>query len=323
MGECLIWTLKTALSRQDAWNSDVADAWVWAYQMIAKVMSDAGEKATTTVRRKVSFSQLTVESLESGREEDDKSQKANEEIRTLAAAAGLSSIRSLVRSGITHRDDIELRPQSVALLVVDVQKELSTIEPDSPHMDYVMEAFPSMIKNTARLLRKMRSNRAKLVRMAAGGTNGMATGSECVFTYCESLTDDSRDVSLDYKLSGPLLAKLPCPSRPAQFVLGVEPVKGQDICLPKTSCSVFQSTNIDYVLKNLGVEQIVVCGQPIDQSVESAVRDAADRGYLVTVAVDACSAQSEADHERGMAGMRGFSRQLSTDEVISELSEGI
>ncbi len=33
-----------------------------------------------------------------------------------------------------------------------------------------------------------------------------------------------------------------------------------EIVLPTTSSSVFQSTNLDYLLRNLGVRQLVVCG---------------------------------------------------------------
>ncbi len=58
---------------------------------------------------------------------------------------------------------------------------------------------------------------------------------------------------------------------------------GDEIVLPKTSSSVFQSTNIHYLLRNLGVRQLVVCGCVTDQCVEHAVRDACDLGYLVTL----------------------------------------
>ena len=128
----------------------------------------------------------------------------------------------------------------------------------------------------------------------------MNTGCEIIFTYLESQCDDSRDVSLDYKLSGGL-ARLPCPSSPAKFITGISPIPGQDISLPKTSCSVFQSTNLDYILRNLNIEQLVVCGQLTDQCVESAVRDAADLGYLVSVVEDACAAESKDSHEKGVS----------------------
>jgi ureidoacrylate peracid hydrolase len=82
---------------------------------------------------------------------------------------------------------------------------------------------------------------------------------------------------------------------------------------------VFRSTNIDYVLRNLRIEQLVITGQMTDQCIESAVRDAADSGYFVTVVNDACSAHSEEDHERGLQGMKGFCRIRSTTEVLNEL----
>ena len=65
---------------------------------------------------------------------------------------------------------------------------------------------------------------------------------------------------------------------------------GEDeIVLPKTSSSVFISTNIDYVLRNLGVRSLIVAGCLTDQCVDSAVRDACDLGYLVTTVTDACA----------------------------------
>mmetsp|Transcript_17466 Transcript_17466/g.37734 ORF Transcript_17466/g.37734 Transcript_17466/m.37734 type:complete len:399 (-) Transcript_17466:311-1507(-) len=298
VGECLIWTLKTGL--KDAWTEDVADAWVWVYQLLAKIMNEAGEKAKTTsaARKEAKEIQATKKTASSAEQ---------------VAAQHQPPIRSLIRPGFTDRNAIQLRPVSTALLIIDIQKELATIDENSPNIEYAKIFFPRMIENTARLIKAMRANRAEM--------EPQQTGSECIFTYCEALTDDSRDVSLDYKLSGAFLANLPCPSRPAQFIDGVRPVRGQDITLPKTSCSVFQSTNIDYVLRNLNVEQLVVCGQLTDQCVESAVRDAADRGYLVTVAEDACAAQSEGDHAKGLHGIRGFSRQLSTDQVLKELGQ--
>ena len=94
---------------------------------------------------------------------------------------------------------------------------------------------------------------------------------------------------------------------------------GDAILLPKTSCSVFNSTNLHYILKNLGVSHLVVTGQLTNQCVESAVRDAADLGYLVTVVSDACAAKSANDHEMGLYNMRGFARVMATDQVAAEL----
>jgi ureidoacrylate peracid hydrolase len=78
------------------------------------------------------------------------------------------------------------------------------------------------------------------------------------------------------------------------------------------------------LLRNLLVEQVIVCGQFTEQCVLSAVRDAADLGYFVTVVEDACAAQSLDQHTRaGLQGVEGFSRILSTRQILEELEEPI
>lgn len=221
-----------------------------------------------------------------------------------------ASLRSLVKAGVSKRTDFPLRPSSMALLVIDIQHELTKIDEGSNDYKHAI-GFPRMIANTKRLVEAVRANREK---------QDSEQGSEIIFTYLEALTDNSRDVSLDYKLSGSLLSNLPGPSSPAQFFDGISPIAGKDIALPKTSCSVFQSTNLDYILRNLNVEQLVVCGQLTDQCVESAVRDAADLGYFVTVVEDACGAENRDCHQKGLHGMKGFARRIDTEQVLKELT---
>jgi hypothetical protein len=43
------------------------------------------------------------------------------------------------------------------------------------------------------------------------------------------------------------------------------------------------STNIHYILQNLGVKQLILAGCVTDQCVAHAVKDACDLGYLVTL----------------------------------------
>jgi ureidoacrylate peracid hydrolase len=57
-----------------------------------------------------------------------------------------------------------------------------------------------------------------------------------------------------------------------------------------------------------------------DQCVESAVRDACDLGYLVTLITDACTTDSAERHEQSLLGIRGCCRQRATDAVVSEIA---
>lgn len=139
-----------------------------------------------------------------------------------------------------------------------------------------------------------------------------------MYTTIESLTKDGRDRSLDYKISGFNVSK---GSFDAQVIDGIAP-RPDEIVLPKSSSSVFVSTHIDYVLRNLGVAQLVVSGVLTDQCVESAVRDACDLGYLVTLVTDACATYTPERHEGSLKAIKGYCRQIITKELIKELAAG-
>jgi len=140
-------------------------------------------------------------------------------------------------------------------------------------------------------------------------------GIEVMYTVIESLTRDGRDRSLDYKITGFNVAK---GSWDGKVLDAIAP--GEDeIVLAKSSSSVFVSTHIDYILRNLGVRQIVLCGLLTDQCVESAVRDACDLGYLVTLVPDACATYTQERHDFSLRAIKGYCRQVSTADLIAEI----
>ncbi|QPC42476.1 cysteine hydrolase [Kaustia mangrovi] len=141
-------------------------------------------------------------------------------------------------------------------------------------------------------------------------------GVEVMYTTIESLTLDGRDRSLDYKITG---FNVPKGSWDGQVLDAIAPA-GDEIVLAKSSSSVFVSTHIDYILRNLGVAQIVICGVLTDQCVESAVRDACDLGYLVTLVPDACATLTEERHSHSLKTIKGYCRQIGTDALIAEIA---
>jgi ureidoacrylate peracid hydrolase len=143
-----------------------------------------------------------------------------------------------------------------------------------------------------------------------------AAGIEVMYSAIESLTQDGRDRSLDYKITG---FHVPRGSWDAQVLSDIEP--GTDeMVFPKTSSSVFISTNIDYVLRNLGTRYLIIAGVLTDQCIDSAVRDACDLGYLVTTVTDACLSQTRERHEWALRNNRGYCRQRTTADLLTELA---
>ena len=64
------------------------------------------------------------------------------------------------------------------------------------------------------------------------------------------------------------------------------------------------------------IEFLVIYGVSTDQCVETAIRDAADRGYLVTQVEDCCAAEEAMRHDRSIDAMDGhYCRVRSTDQL--------
>jgi ureidoacrylate peracid hydrolase len=139
---------------------------------------------------------------------------------------------------------------------------------------------------------------------------------EVVYGAVENMTRDGRDRSLDYKISG---IDVPRGSWDAQVLDEIAPAE-DEMVFRKTSSNVFISTNIDYVLRNLGVRSLIIAGIMTDQCVESAVRDACDLGYFVSLVTDACTTNSAERHEQSLIGIRGYCRQRTTGELLAEIA---
>jgi len=142
-----------------------------------------------------------------------------------------------------------------------------------------------------------------------------ARSMEVLYTTIESLTKDGRDRSLDYKITG---FNVPKGAWDGRVLDAIAPLD-DEIWLPKSSSSVFVSTHIDYLLRNLGIRQLVISGVITDQCVESAVRDACDLGYLVTLVTDACATYTRERHDHSLREIAGYCRQRTTDQVLAEL----
>ncbi|HIC81162.1 MAG TPA: cysteine hydrolase [Kiloniellaceae bacterium] len=208
--------------------------------------------------------------------------------------------------------DLPLDPQQTALLVVDMQN--FCVRPDGGELAHLL---PERIETDyGAYFRRLEDTTVPNIQKLQ--TACRAAGVEVLHTTIESLTLDGRDRSLDYKISG---FNIPKGSWQGRVVDDLAP--GDDeIVLPKTSSSVFISTNIDYVLRNLGIRQLVICGIRTDHCVQSAVRDACDLGYLVTLVSDACTTFEEDVHRAALQTLKGYCRQATTNTLLAELSAG-
>ncbi|MBP0495932.1 isochorismatase family cysteine hydrolase [Roseomonas indoligenes] len=199
------------------------------------------------------------------------------------------------------RRDAPYRRGETALLLVDMQR--IWVEPGLEHPYDERPYYYGRLRDT------VIPNQRRLLAAARGA------GADVLHTVIESLTSHGRDRSLDHKLSD---MHVPKGAPEGRVIEALAPVE-DEIVLPKTSSGVFNSTNIDYVLRNLGVRYLIIAGVVTDQCVDMAVRDAADRGYLVTLVDDACATYSEERHRAAVNAFGGYCWVSDTATVAARL----
>lgn len=141
---------------------------------------------------------------------------------------------------------------------------------------------------------------------------------EVIHTRIQSLTQDGRDRSSGHKRLG--LHAAPG-SKDAEFIEGIGPV-GDEIVINKTASGVFNCTNIEYILRNLDIRALFVCGVYSNECVSTAIRDACDRGFEVTMVHDACATVTPELQRATVTNMKDrYARILTTTEVAKEVTE--
>ena len=198
--------------------------------------------------------------------------------------------------------DAPFEPGRTALLIVDMQTVWLEPGRDPSHPDwppdhyFYVETSRRAVPNTQKLLAAARRH-----------------GVEIIHTIIQSLTLNGRDRSLDHKLT-PLHVP---PGAPEGAPISALAPLGDEIILPKTSSGVFNSTNLDYLLRNMNIHFLVVAGIVTDQCVDMAVRDGADLGYRVTCVGDACAAPTPERHFNALKAFGGYCWVTDTDAVVS------
>lgn len=143
---------------------------------------------------------------------------------------------------------------------------------------------------------------------------------EVIHTRIQSLTMDGRDRGPGHKR---LNLHAPPGSKEAEFLELVAPV-GDEIVINKTASGVFNSTNIEYLLRNLEITGLFVVGVYSNECVSTAIRDACDLGFYVTLISDATATVTPELQNATITTMKDrYARVLTTQEALDELKEHV
>lgn len=102
----------------------------------------------------------------------------------------------------------------------------------------------------------------------------------------------------------------------------IDDLAPSDLQIEKIAYSAFYMTRLEWLLRKVGVEHLVVGGIVTNGGVASTVRDAHVRDIGVTVLGDGCAAFDPATHETALAALRPVARIAEIADITREIGAG-
>ena len=235
------------------------------------------------------------------------------------------SEHDLVLDIIRHKNarPLVIDPSRTALLVIDVQRYL--VNPGHPFSRLLDALAPGV---TAGYFRRVKSTVLPNIQRLQQAFR--AANAPIFYTATGTALGDGRDLpgwlrNFDQLGLMRIGSRVWPHSDDESWAVddSVAPRSGEPVLL-KGSSGPFNSTGLEATLRHLDLTTLVVTGLTTDVCVTQAAREAADRGFSVVIADDACTTLSEEMHRAALAAFGlAFGSVRSTSDVMTALTPAV
>ena len=224
------------------------------------------------------------------------------------------TFEDVIRTVESPYPDFQIRRGNTALILIDMQRfvlgrhlvknavkaglDESTVREVVKEYD---ERVKKAVKNAQRVLDACREEAIDVVHVRMQGP-----------------TDNPRHTA---KVNRKIGLIVPPQFEDGEFIDEVKPLLGE-LVVTKTNGGALSGTNLDFVLRNMDIESLILVGFLTDQCVLATSLHAADLGYDVLIVEDACAARSKILHDAVLLAQRDVCAKIkTTSEVIAALQK--
>jgi ureidoacrylate peracid hydrolase len=208
--------------------------------------------------------------------------------------------------------EFEIKPSKTALLLIDIQNLVSSepllreaLSAGLPERE-VREALGEYDQRVSKALK----NAQKILQACR------KKGYDIVHIKMGAQTSNPRHTA---KINRKANFIVPEGSERGKFLAETTPIKGE-LVLSKTNGGAFTGTNLDFVLRNMDIEGIIVTGFLTDQCILATAISGADIGYDVLLVEDACAGTTKENHDSVVRLAKDvFLKVKSTQELLQVL----
>ena len=209
----------------------------------------------------------------------------------------------------------DLRPENTALIIIDMQTDFCGVGGYVDKMGYDLSLTRAPIEPIKRLLAVMREQGFHIIHTREGHRPDL--------TDAPPMKVERGDPAMRIGAPGPMGRMLVRGEPGHDIIPELYPAAGEPV-IDKPGKGAFYQTDLELMLKNRGIETLLVCGVTTEVCVNTTVREANDRGFRCIVLSDCCASYFPEFHDMGLKMIKAqggiFGSVSASAPVIAALS---
>jgi len=224
------------------------------------------------------------------------------------------TFEDVIRTVESPYPDFELRQGKTALILIDMQKFVlgEHLVKTSVKVGLDEQAVREVVKDYDERVKAAVKNAQRLLNLCR------RRGFDIVHVKMQGPTDNPRHTA---KVNRKIGLIIPPQFEDGEFIDEVKPLPGE-LVITKTNGGALSGTNLDFILRNMDIDSLILVGFLTDQCILATSLHAADLGYDVLIVEDACTTRSKQLHDAVLLAQKDVCAKIkSTDEVVKTLEK--
>jgi nicotinamidase-related amidase len=222
------------------------------------------------------------------------------------------TIQDVIYALETPYPDFDIAPRKTALILIDIQKITS---PETFVKAAVKKGLPEKqvkvaVADYEKRFWKAVDNSAKILKACR------AKGIDVVHVHLEAPTKNPMHTA---KVNRKIGLIVPPASEECESLTQVKP-QPDELIVNKTNGGAFTGTNLDFILRNMDIQSLIIVGFLTDECVAATAYHASDLGYDVLLVRDATATHRNEAHEALIWSLDDMCLKVyTTEEVLKKL----
>jgi len=224
------------------------------------------------------------------------------------------TFEDVIRTVESPYPDFELRKGKTALVLIDMQRFVlgEHLVKAAVKAGLDEEAVKAVVKDYDERVKRAVKNAQRVLTVCRG------KGFDVVHVRMQGPTDNPRHTA---KVNRKIGLIVPPQFEDGEFIDNVKPLPSE-LVVTKTNGGALSGTNLDFMLRNMDIDSLILVGFLTDQCVLATSLHAADLGYDVIVVEDACTTRAKALHDAVLLAQKDVCAKIKTTDEVVRLLQG-